>query len=275
MNAANDSIPPAEISSARHAELVMRVIEPAREVLRRHQFFIWAQSYLQMLLPHDVSVCAAYQRRSKSLAFDTFHNVPLATDVLHLLGNARSALLEQVQGLWIERSGGALRIDLADLQARVPGPEVEALQRAGFHELLVHGVARPQRPRELESFFMLMAAGRRWTPEQCSDFDLLLPHLHTTYVRTQVNETELGLSPVTPPAPVPQGAVPRQRAAQVTERERQILRRVREGETNAEIGLALKISPLTVKNHVQKILRKLDAANRAQAVALAMQQNIL
>jgi len=32
---------------------------------------------------------------------------------------------------------------------------------------------------------------------------------------------------------------------------------------------------LTVKNHVQKILRKLGAANRAQAVARAMSMNLL
>lgn len=42
---------------------------------------------------------------------------------------------------------------------------------------------------------------------------------------------------------------------------------VREGKTNQEIGQILDISPLTVKNHIQKILRKLDVTNRAQAVA--------
>jgi len=37
----------------------------------------------------------------------------------------------------------------------------------------------------------------------------------------------------------------------------------------------LNISPFTVKNHVQKILRKLGAANRAQALACAMNQHLL
>jgi DNA-binding CsgD family transcriptional regulator len=50
---------------------------------------------------------------------------------------------------------------------------------------------------------------------------------------------------------------------------------MREGKTNAEIAEVLAISPLTVKNHVQRILRKLDAANRAQAVGLAIQRNLL
>ncbi|MFX6645087.1 LuxR C-terminal-related transcriptional regulator, partial [Acinetobacter baumannii] len=50
-------------------------------------------------------------------------------------------------------------------------------------------------------------------------------------------------------------------------RELQVLDWVREGKTNHEIGQILDISPLTVKNHIQKILRKLDVTNRAQAVA--------
>ena len=57
----------------------------------------------------------------------------------------------------------------------------------------------------------------------------------------------------------------------VTERECQILCWVRDGNNNQQIGEALGISPLTVKNHIQKILRKLGAANRAQAVAMAME----
>ena len=38
---------------------------------------------------------------------------------------------------------------------------------------------------------------------------------------------------------------------------------------------AMKISPLTVKNHVQKILRKLNVVNRAQAVGKALELRIL
>ena len=40
-----------------------------------------------------------------------------------------------------------------------------------------------------------------------------------------------------------------------------------EGRTNLEIAEILDISPYTVKNHVQRIIRKLGAANRTEAVA--------
>jgi DNA-binding NarL/FixJ family response regulator len=61
----------------------------------------------------------------------------------------------------------------------------------------------------------------------------------------------------------------------VTGRECQILEGVRDGKSNREIAKALGLSPLTVKNHVQKILRKLGASNRTQAVTQAMANGVL
>ena len=58
----------------------------------------------------------------------------------------------------------------------------------------------------------------------------------------------------------------------LSEREAEILRWMRAGKTNQEIGLILNISPFTVKNHVQKILRKLNVTNRTQAVAKSGQR---
>jgi DNA-binding CsgD family transcriptional regulator len=52
----------------------------------------------------------------------------------------------------------------------------------------------------------------------------------------------------------------------LSDREREILDWVRKGKTNLEIGAILGISPYTVKNHLQRIFRKLDVLNRAQAI---------
>ena len=53
----------------------------------------------------------------------------------------------------------------------------------------------------------------------------------------------------------------------MSERELDIMRWVCKGKTNGEIGQILDISFFTVKNHLQRIFRKLDVLNRAQAVA--------
>jgi DNA-binding CsgD family transcriptional regulator len=63
--------------------------------------------------------------------------------------------------------------------------------------------------------------------------------------------------------------------AVLTPREQEVLRWIAIGKSNFEVGAILSISPLTVKNHMQKILRKLNVVNRTQAVGKALESRII
>ena len=63
--------------------------------------------------------------------------------------------------------------------------------------------------------------------------------------------------------------------APLTRRETQILNYVAEGNTNKQIADILGISEQTIKSHVSAILRKLNANDRAHAVALAMRNGLI
>ena len=63
--------------------------------------------------------------------------------------------------------------------------------------------------------------------------------------------------------------------ANITEREREVLRLVGEGLNNAEIAERLVITPLTAKTHVSRIMTKLLVRDRAQLVVLAYESGLV
>jgi DNA-binding CsgD family transcriptional regulator len=75
---------------------------------------------------------------------------------------------------------------------------------------------------------------------------------------------------------VPRGPLAATRAnpAQLTSRQVEVLREVRDGASNARIAERLHISPRTVEHHVAAILTKLGASSRAEAVARSVELDL-
>jgi len=67
----------------------------------------------------------------------------------------------------------------------------------------------------------------------------------------------------------------RENVPKLTPREREVLLWAMEGKTNWEISIILGISQESIKGHIANILHKLDASNRAHAVAIALQYDLL
>lgn len=61
----------------------------------------------------------------------------------------------------------------------------------------------------------------------------------------------------------------------LTPREQEVLALLVQGRSNPEIADALSVSRATAKAHVSNILSKLGVANRAEAVAVALQQKLV
>ena len=61
----------------------------------------------------------------------------------------------------------------------------------------------------------------------------------------------------------------------LTERELDVLRYMAKGYTNQEIAKAMTVSLSTIKAHVSKILEKLSATNRVEAILAALKTNLV
>ena len=91
--------------------------------------------------------------------------------------------------------------------------------------------------------------------------------------------TALGPDGVAPPVivralatPVTSGSAP---AVRLSPREQEVLELVAEGYSNSMIATRLHLSENTVKTYVENLLSRLNARNRAEAVAAASRQNLI
>jgi DNA-binding NarL/FixJ family response regulator len=74
---------------------------------------------------------------------------------------------------------------------------------------------------------------------------------------------------------VPDGAAPRPVAAQLTDREQQVLSLIAAGHPTREVALELCYSERTVKNVLHDVVTKLNARSRSQAVAFAVREGLI
>lgn len=73
----------------------------------------------------------------------------------------------------------------------------------------------------------------------------------------------------------PSPRTPAGHVASLTDREQEILRKMAQGLATEEIATALFISPVTVRNHIARILSKLDVHTKLAAVAFAYQHGLV
>ena len=71
-----------------------------------------------------------------------------------------------------------------------------------------------------------------------------------------------------------QSEVPSEMRFPLSEREREVLKFVAKGLSNKEIAVSMRLSPSTVKRHVENILRKLHLKNRVEAAVYAVKRRL-
>ena len=243
-------------------ESLMLNLDASLRVHARPHFFNWTQGLLQGLIRHEVLICALRDGDPLSFRADCFSMVAPDPAIYTDLFVRDASVARSLIKAWEERHFRPVTCDVAGDCPFARGAFARELERTGATQLLSHGIHDAD--GQVTSFFIFARVPETVGPRQVYLLQLAVPFLHSAWVRTQVNGRLKGGNDPKPSA-----------GSNVTLREQEILKWIYLGKSNIEIGTILNISPLTVKNHVQKLLRKLDVLNRTQAIGKALELRIL
>jgi len=251
--------------SPQEMDNLLYAIDGSLKVNRRFQFFLWSQGGLQSLIPHETMICAWGDIDGMRFKYEVFTRLILDDGFVAGLADPIDGLLPRLIDAWRrkERQICAYEANQEDGEDALSPRLRTELARLGIERIVVHG-AREMKGSTGSFFVFLNGNGApSFSTRDAYLMELLMPHLHMT-VHRLVDDGD--------GAPLPTALLI---DAVLSGREAQVLKWVREGKTNQEIAQILDISPLTVKNHVQKILRKLKVTNRAQAVAKGIASRLI
>ena len=133
---------------------------------------------------------------------------------------------------------------------------------SGLTNLAGHGFVDVK--GEAVSYFCFVRIAEPLGPRCVYLLDRLVPHLHLALLHSVGNAGEEWAGMVRPP-PVPD----------LSARQLEILKWMRQGKTNPEISMITGVGEANVKYHVKVIFAKLDVVNRAAAVSRAISLGLL
>jgi len=241
------------------------------ELVRSHlDVLVWLQGDMQQFLPHEIMIAA----------WGDFSTGAVQHDVISAMSGVRSLasnpatltpLLMNLFERWANLGKVPLAINSGDEGFLLDGSGLQcALGRAlqTMRSAIVHCICDARGSHDC--LYVTFSTQVRSDASMRGAMSVVLPFIDLAlrqiqHLPHQVPTANVGASVgVAGDSSVAQHLVEEH---DLTEREMQILDWVAKGKTNPEIGSILNISAFTVKNHMQRMFKKLNVTNRAQAVA--------
>jgi transcriptional regulator EpsA len=247
----------------------LKVVQDSLGIRRHQELFQWLHNDIQYFLPHDTLIAAWGDFSLGLVHFDILSHLPgMRTSEVNR--DQVLPLLIRLFAAWAE--GGRIPFILQLEETAANEPSLGDMV-AGMHSALIHGI-KDERGRHDCLYVFLSSQADAFQKNVEHPVGLLLPYVDTSL-------RQIAHLPVQYPdkPDAPDGMDNKESASRkdgedeeggvlgLSQRELEIIHWLCLGKTNQEIGQILNISFFTVKNHLQRIFRKLDVLNRTQAVA--------
>ena len=242
-----------------------RVVTHSVTVRSHFDALFWLQGDIQQYLPHEIMIAA----------WGDFSTGAIQHDIISAMTGVRShnsnpetitPLLLQLFARWteFEKKPFALNAGESGFLLQDTGLKCalgDALQK--MRCAMTHGIKDERGSHDC--LYVTFSTQESFTDTQREAMAMMMPYIDTalrqlTHLPHQAHQAQAASTNI-PVATLAQ-------AFDITEREAEVLCWVALGKTNPEIGSILNISAFTVKNHMQRVFKKLNVTNRAQAVGI-------
>lgn len=250
---------------------ILQVVQRSLVVRSHYELFNWLQEDVQRFIPHDVVIAAWGDFSLGMICYDVVSPLRgVRTDKFSdkMMQPFANALFSR----WLACGHTPFTINSStgfDFEQFEDQETVELLRQMRVG--LVHGI-KDQRGRH-DCLYILLGPGELGDGKARDSLRFMLPYIDTAF--RQIAHLPEQYYEQQRPVPVQESAGlgvdsvfdTTSPVGGLSNREMEIMEWVRMGKTNHEIGMILDISAFTVKNHMQRIFKKLDVLNRAQAVS--------
>ena len=236
-----------------------RIVSECGRIRRHYDIYRWLGGEVQHFLPHEILLSA----------WGDFDNWDVKLDLTSALPGVRTgqlahcrvdSLVRQAYARWIDAGRQPVLLKAADTEAAEHGCHcaIHAALRS-MRSVLVNGVHDKRSGQD--SLFIAFTCGSFTKGRSLARFvslmEPLVAQIDAAFRKVQafpLNDARYALRA---------GA----NVLDLSTREMEVLDALCRGRTNLQIAATLDISPFTVKNHVQRIFRKIGVSNRTQAAA--------
>lgn len=253
----------ANISVTELAPL-LTLVQESSAIKRHFELFNWLQNQVQRFIPHEILITAWGDFSLGLIRHDVVSPISgIRTDAFD--HKALQPHLSALFSRWDECARTPYTIHAQDgfFRDQLINPALSPTV-SHMHRGLVHGI-KDQRGHH-DCLYLFLGDSELGDKRTKDALRFLLPHIDMAF-------RQIGLLPeqhyylAQAGTDLPPDDADDARESGLSDREAEIMHWVGQGKTNVEIGLILDISAFTVKNHLQRIFRKLNVCNRAQAVA--------
>ncbi len=241
---------------------MLQVVQQSLTIRSHYALFNWLQGDIQNFMPHDIVIVAWGNFSLGLVCYDVVSPLPGLRTASFGDKSIQPYITDLVQR-WhaCDHAPFTVHSNEGLLFHDIDNPDIlNTLSR--MRTALIHGI-KDQRGRQ-DCLYVFMGSTTLAGEAPRESLRYLLPYIDAAFRQVAHLPEQYLAPPVSADKPQP---LKTDADVGLSMREVDIMEWVRKGKTNQEIGMILDISAFTVKNHVQRIFKKLDVVNRAQAVA--------